>query len=316
MNVLVTGGTGFLGQHLLPVLVNHNYRVFAAGRNFSQLSTTTVTQVKLDLRNREQVIAACKGMDAVVHAGALSSPWGKRDEFFATNLGGTQAIIEGCHLYNVRRLVHISSPSVIFDGRDHVNITESHPYPRNFMSTYALTKKLAEDAVNAAFPNAIILRPKAIFGPGDQALLPRLIAAARHSRLRIFGDGLNQIDLTYVDNVVHAIRLALQAPSVSGTYTITNDEHVPLWDVIRTVMAHLGLSTKLRRVPLPIGLAMAGLMEGWSTITKKEPLLTRYSVALLACTQTYDISAAKDQLGYEPIISIATGIKRTLQHLT
>src|SRR5690606_28669858 len=104
-----------------------------------------------------------------------------------------------------------------------------------------------EDIVNLAHRNglpSVILRPKAIFGPGDTTLLPRLVEAARQGRLPQIGDGRNLVDLTYVENVVHALLLALESDAALGkTYTITNNEHVSLWEVIRTVLAELGLST-------------------------------------------------------------------------
>ena len=110
--------------------------------------------------------------------------------------------------------------------------------------------------------------------------------------------------------------LALDASAAIGnTYTITNDEHVPLWDIVRSVLSRLNLSTKLRRVPLSVALAAASLMELRAALTGQEPLLTRYTAAILARTQTYDISAAKRDLGYAPCVSVADGTERTLEAL-
>lgn len=320
MKILITGGTGFLGRHLARSLLRRGHDVHLLGRNFTQsadLLSQGAQRVPVDLRDRQATIAACAGMDAVFHVGALSAPWGRRADFFAINVDGTANVIAGCRQHRVGRLIYVSSPSVVFDGRDHWNLSESAPYPRRFASIYSLTKKLGEDLVNqaAALP-AVILRPKAIFGPGDTALLPRLIEAARRERLPQIGDGRNLVDLTYVDNVVHALLLALEAPAAVGrTYTITNGEHVPLWDVIRQVLQHHGLPAKLRRVPLSVALLAASIMESRAAITGREPLLTRYSAAILARTQTYTISAAQRDLGYAPQVSIAEGIARTLAAL-
>lgn len=314
-SILITGGTGFLGQWLARALLQSGQRVFIGGRDFGKaahLLQTGAVAAPFDLRDRSATLSACKDMDVVCHVGALSAPWGNKQEFWDTNVGGTQAVIEGCRQYKVQRLIHISSPSVVFDGRDQFNVTESSPYPAHFLSEYARTKMLAEGAVIASGLNAISVRPKAIFGPGDQALLPRLTAAARAGRLPIVGNGKNLVDLTYVENVVQAIQLAIEKPFATGVYTITNDEHVPLWTVIRTVLERLGVSTHLRRVSPTLALALATLMEWRAALTDVEPLLTRYSVALLYCNQTYDISAAKRDLGYRPQVSVAEGIERTL----
>lgn len=320
MRLLVTGGTGFLGLHLTRALLARSADVYIMGRRFSHCQAVLAagaTPVPVDLRDRQAVVAACAGMDAVLHVGALSAPWGRRADFFATNVDGTQHIVTGCQRHNVGRLIYVSSPSVAFDGRDQHAATEAAPYPRRFSSVYSLTKKLGEDQVNRAAAcglATVVLRPKAIFGPGDTALLPRLVAAARQERLPQIGTGHNLVDLTYVENVVHALLLALDAPRAVGrTYTITNNEHVALWEVIRTVLRRFGLSTTLRQVPLPAALLAARLMEARAALTGREPLLTRYSATILARTQTYNISAARRDLGYQPLVSVAEGIERTLR---
>ena len=322
MRILVTGATGFIGQHVVTALLHQGYKVRALGRNTARcaaLSAAGADVVRADLREREAVINACADCDAVLHIGAYSAPWGQRDDFVAINVGGTASVIAGCRIQRVPRLVYVSSPSVIFTGRDHVLLTEDAPYPRHFASVYSQTKKWGEDLVREAQADGletVILRPKAVFGPGDTSLLPRLIAAAQASRLPQIGDGTNQVDLTYVENVVHGSLLALHAKkAVGGVYTITNNEHPRLWDVITYVLAQLGLPNQLRAVPLPVAQIAAGLMELRAAVTGQEPLLTRYSVAILARTQTYDISAAQRDLEYQPSVSLAIGIERTLAAL-
>jgi nucleoside-diphosphate-sugar epimerase len=321
MKILVTGGSGFVGQHLAHTLLGQGHDVAILGRDFSRsgaLIAAGAQPLAVDLRDRAATIAAC-AVDAVYHVGALSAPWGRRADFHAINVDGTANIVAGCQRHHVQRLIYVSSPSVVFDGRDQRDLTEAAPYPRRFASIYSLTKKLGEDLVNHAASiglPTVILRPKAIFGPGDAALLPRLIAAARRGRLPQIGDGHNLVDLTYVENVIQALVQALDAPAALGrTYTITNDEHAPLWNVIRTVLRHLGLATQLRTLPLAPALAAARLMEARAALLGGEPLLTRYSAAILARTQTYDISAARRDLGYRPRVTVAEGVARTLAAL-
>lgn len=321
MEILVTGGTGFLGQHLAGALLENGHHVRLLGRDFAQVQALVAAgamPVVADLRAREAVSAACAGVEVVYHVGALSAPWGRRADFYEINVGGTKAVLAGCRQAGVRRLIYVSSPSVVFDGRDQHNLSEDAPYPRRFASVYSLTKKLGEDLVNAAAARmqVVILRPKAIFGPGDRSLLPRLITVARQKRLPQIGDGRNLVDLTYVENVVQALVLALDANKAVGRiYTITNDEHVLLWDVIYSVLGRLGLATNLRQVPLAAALAAAGLMELRAVLTGEEPLLTRYTAAILGRTQTYDIRAARCDLGYVPRISVSDGVELTLETL-
>lgn len=321
MRILITGGTGFLGQHLARTLQASGHDISILGRDFSEVTALIAAgarPIAADLRDTSAVRQACIECDAVYHVGALSAAWGRRTNFFAVNVGGTEAVVAGCLEHGVKRLIYVSSPSVVFDGRDQYEVTESVAYPRRFASVYALTKKLGEDRVRSVSANleTVIVRPKAIFGPGDRSLLPQLIAAARRRRLPQVGTGRNLVDLTYVENVVDALVLALDAGAAVGqTYTITNGEHANLWATIREVLRRLGLSTNLRRVSLPVGLAAAAIMEAQASLTGQEPLLTRYSAAILGRTQTYDISAARRDLGYIPRISLAEGIERTLEGL-
>lgn len=323
MKILITGGTGFLGLHTAHKLLDHRHTVCLLGRSFDRDPARTAAlrkrgavPIAADLRDRAAVLAACSGMDAVVHAGALSADWGAKEEFEAVNVLGTQHVIDGCRAGGIARLVHISTPAVIFTGEDHEDADERRPYARSFTSHYAETKKRAEDLINAAHTGGlptVILRPKAIFGPGDTSLLPRLLTAAKARRLRQFGNGENRVDITYVENVAHAILLALEARAAAGkTYFITNDEHVLLWPLIRRMLNSLHLPSDLKPLPVSVALAAAGLLEWRAKLTGKPPLLTRYSVGVLARTQTYTIAAARRDLGYAPVIPIEQGVNHTL----
>lgn len=323
MKVMVTGGTGFLGRYVVRRLLADGDEVRVLSRNpqaAQDLVALGVEVVQGDLADQDSVVASCVGVEAVVHAGALSAPWGRIEDFMSANHFGTKNVLLGCKVHCVGLLINISSPSVVFTGRDQVSLSDKTPYPRRFASNYSMSKAKAEkEVLREVFRcglKGINLRPKAIFGPGDTSLLPRLIAAARAGRLPQIGDGTNRVDLTYVENVAHAIALALRSENaVGGTYTITNGEPAVLWDVIRRVLAHQGLPTKLKVVPLPAAMAAAAFMEAKAAITGKEPLLTRYTVQILARTQTYDISTARRDLGYEPLVSLEEGIRRTLEAL-
>ncbi|WP_395090827.1 NAD-dependent epimerase/dehydratase family protein [Armatimonas sp.] len=324
--VLITGGTGFIGSALARVALERGWSVHLLGRDFSRaesLLAAGARAISCDLRSRDGVVAACEGVDMVFHIGAFSAPWGDSVEFHATNVGGTENILAACRVHKIAHLVHVSSPSVVFTGCDQWQLPDDAPYPKRFASVYSQTKKLAEDRVNAAFAegsglSGVILRPKAVFGPGDTSLLPRLIAAARAGRLPRIGEGKNLVELTYIDNAVAALLCAADAPkaALGKTFTITNHEVVPLWEVIAQVLAGLKIPWQPRTIPLPLALLAASLMERKAERTGKEPLLTRYTVQLLARTQTYDTQPARKLLGYMPQLTLSEGIARTIQALT
>jgi 2-alkyl-3-oxoalkanoate reductase len=319
MNVLVTGATGFLGSHVCSALLKRGHAVSALGRDFSKFNLDAV-QICTDLRDAQAIRGVCAGFEVVIHAGALSSSWGKSEDFMSVNVRGTQSVLEACIVSEVRRFVHISSPAVIFDGSDQILAPDNAPYARIFSSHYARTKKLAEELVLNAKDSLeiIVLRPKAIYGPDDRALLPRIIALARAGRLVRIGDGHNLVDLTYVSDVVDAIILAVEKslPKTNHpVYTITSGEHVNLWQAIRRVLEGLQINANLRVMPTGIAFNMAGWFERFALLTGREPRLNRYVVELLTRTQTYDISRAYQDIGFQPHVKFDQGLQQTLEVL-
>jgi 2-alkyl-3-oxoalkanoate reductase len=312
-----------LGSHVASRLLELGHDLSLMGRDFrnvEELLEKGATAIVADLRDEFKVIAACQSHEVVIHAGALSSPWGKLKDFESINIGGTESILKGCQRFQVRRLIHISSPAVIFDGRDQIDAQDTAPYARKHLSYYSVTKQKAEEMVLAKRHDleTIILRPKAIYGPGDRALLPRLVQSAKAGRLPRIGDGKNLVDLTFVSDVVEAIVCALEKPVKSNfpLYTIAGPEHLLLWEVIKQLLERLKISTQLRPMPENVASNIANILETWGRIiTTREPRLTRYTVALLARHQTYDISRAKFDLGYIPKVTIAQGLEQTAQAL-
>lgn len=317
--ILVTGASGFLGGHVVRTLAARGITVHAQGRDASRLDFGTDVRVcRTALADVAALTDAARGCDAIVHSAALSAPWGARAEFVEANVVGTANVIAAARMAGVRRLVHISSPAVIFDGRDQHLLDDSAPYPARLGSDYARTKRAAEDLVRAVGSDleTVTLRPKAIYGEGDRALVPRLLRAARRGALPQIGDGTNAVDVTHVDDVVQAVECALTTDRGLGeTFLVTGGEHVRLWDMIRTLLAGIGLPGPGRHVPLAIVLAAAGAMEAIAAITRREPTLTRYSARILALTQTYDISRARTMLGYAPRVSSSDGVARTIDAL-
>jgi nucleoside-diphosphate-sugar epimerase len=265
-----------------------------------------------DLCRRPDLERAVDGCSAVVHAGALSSAWGRRSEFLKTNAEATAALIQIAETAGCEAFVFISSPSVYFAFRHQRDIREDDPLPRRPVNAYAESKRLAETAVRYRRTiRSVILRPQAIFGEGETALLPRLLRTAQTFGIPELTPGGPVIDLTYVDNVCHAVALALERP-VQGTFNITNGEPVALLPFLEQLLARLGVGWKSSRRPRGLMLAAAGLLEGAHRVfwPDTEPALTRYAVGVLAYDRTLDLSRARTVLGYEPIVSLQEGVTR------
>ncbi|GED29375.1 NAD-dependent epimerase/dehydratase family protein [Brevibacillus centrosporus] len=317
--VLVTGGTGFLGQKLATRLQDNGHLVTVIGRNEiagRYLTDRGIAFVQADITDREAIRHACKGQEIVFHAAAFSSPWGKYTDMYATNVEGTIHTIEGCKAHGVERLVHVSTPSIYFDFEDRLDIKESAPLPRRFANSYAQTKYLAELEIEKAFQGGlatITIRPRGLFGPGDNAVLPRLIRANEEKFVPLVNGGKATIDLTYVENVVDALLLCMDSPTrtLGRAFNITNGEPVTMIDVLREVFQRLGMPLRAKQISYREAYAAAWMLElaSKTVLGYREPVLTRYSVGVLAKSQTLDISRAKDELGYQPRVSMQEGIE-------
>jgi nucleoside-diphosphate-sugar epimerase len=321
MKVLVTGGTGFLGRHLVWRLADLGHDVCFTGRDAEKARQVTkdasrpTTFAVLSHAAPGSLAAltrAMAGADAVIHCAALSSPWGRLRDFYSANVQSTEQVLSAMRTHRVARLVHISTPSIYFQFCDRIGIREDEPLPPP-VNYYAQTKREAERLVRAAPVSAIILRPRGIFGMWDETLLPRLLRLLRRKRFPLFNGGNALIDLTYVDNVVDAIvlALALQDP-IESTFNISNGQPLRAGDLFAQLARAYDLPWHPRHMPLSTGLVLARACEVAGRIVRGwEPPLTRYTVGTVAYSQTLDLQRARDHLGYVPRVDIHEGIRRT-----
>ena len=319
MNVLVTGGGGFLGKAIVRRLVKRGDRVRSFSRgNYPELADMGVEQIRGDIADRTAVERACTGMDLVFHVAAKAGVWGNHADYYRINVTGTENVIAACRSCGVLRLIYTSSPSVVFDGTDMAGVNETVPYPAVYHAHYPATKALAEQHVlqaTGADLHTMILRPHLIWGPEDNHLVPRIIAKAR--QLKRVGTGKNLVDTIYIDNAADAHILAAdrlrENPALSGhIYFISQDDPVPLWDMVDWILAAAGLPPVRRSISHQTARAVGTVLEKihkWFHLAG-EPRMTRFVADELATTHWFDISAAKRDLGYTPVVSIKEGLDR------
>jgi nucleoside-diphosphate-sugar epimerase len=205
---------------------------------------------------------------------------------------------------------------------ERMNVTEDAPLPPRPANMYALTKRMAEQLVDQAYQEGlpvITLRPRAIFGPGDTAILPRLLKRLNTGRMALIGDGKNLTDLTYIDNVIDALLLCAESPATTlgKKYNLTNGEPVLLWQMVRRLCDAMGYAFPRRRLSFAAAYSLAWGMEMLCARLPgyPEPPLTRYTVGVLAHSATLDIDAARRELGYTPFVSIDEGFVRYINAL-
>lgn len=317
---LVTGGGGFLGYGLVKKLTTLGYQVRTVSRNrYKKLKKLGVEQVIGDIKERSVVERACDGVDAIFHTAAKTNPWGSYSEFYKTNVVGTENLIESALACGVSAFIHTSSPSVIAGGHDLEGVDESYPFPEKFHSSYGETKALAEKRIYAAAKRGlpvIVLRPHAIWGPGDTTLIPRILARA--DRMRQIGDGENLLDTIYIDNAVdahiRAMRKLAKDNSLSGNcYFVCQGEPVKLWELIDKILLWSGKSITKPPLSHKKAYTVACILEGFYKLfkIKSEPFITRYVVDELATSHWFSLKAIKRDLGFKATVSMKEGLRLT-----
>jgi nucleoside-diphosphate-sugar epimerase len=321
MNALVTGGGGFLGGAIVRLLVARGDNVRSLSRrHYASLDALGVEQVQGDVADPAAVERACAGRDTVFHVAAKAGVGGSYRSYEVANVVGTSNLLRASAAAGVRRFVYTSSPSVVFDGTDMEGVNESVPYPVRHDAHYPATKAEAERlalAANGGSMATVALRPHLIWGPGDNHLVPRILARGRAGTLRRIGDRDPVIDSTYIDNAAEAHLLAADrlhagSPVAGRAYFISNGEPVPTWDLVNRILAAGGLGPVTRRMSLK-----TALMLGWAgekvygvLFPDAEPPMTRFVARELATSHWFDLTAARRDLGYEPRVSIEEGLRR------
>jgi nucleoside-diphosphate-sugar epimerase len=270
------------------------------------------------LTNREAVERIVPGHQAIVHCGGLSSLWGRAAAFHAANVTATGNLLSAAQRAGVKRFVFVSTPSLYFDFTDRFDVKESDALAERPVNAYAASKLAAERLLLATGDNSletIIFRPRAIFGPHDSALLPRLLRVAGKGWLPLIDDGKAIIDLTYVDNVADALLAAVRSPdNLNGSvFNISNGQSISVRDLMRTIVELFGLKVRYLSIPFDTALAAAKALESCALALpgQPEPYLTCYTVGVLGRSQTLSIESARQTLRYAPRVSLLEGLQRT-----
>jgi nucleoside-diphosphate-sugar epimerase len=318
MKAIVTGGTGFLGAHLVQMLAEDGWNVTVLSRDISVTQSKCLNKVDFksaDISNFGDLEEAFETVDVVFHCAALSSAWGSNDSFHAVNVEGTRNVLSCCEKFKVKKLIYVSSTSIYFKYTDELNILENQSIDHSFANAYAETKFLGEQVVLNERNNVevVIVRPRGIVGDGDVAIMPRILRVAEKGFFPLLRGGESAVDITYVKNVAYALMLCAKVDGINGeVFNISNDQPMKIKELLRFVLK--GRPVKLIRVPYLLIVALAWFSEVFAKVTKgEEPRLTIYGVGLLAYSQTLNIDKAKNILGYEPKYSIEYAVDRYLE---
>jgi nucleoside-diphosphate-sugar epimerase len=305
MKVLVTGASGFVGAALCAALRRQGHAVVGLGRR----AQPEPWYQRCDLTQGMPDIAFMP--DVVVHCAARSAPWGSQREFERQNVAATRYVVDYCESHGRPFLVHISTSAVMYTQSHQLGLTENTPLPPVPINRYAATKREAETVVSGYAGRHCIVRPRAVFGPGDTVVFPRILRAARAGRLPWIESEQEVVgDLIYIDTLVdYLLRIVERQPT--GLYLLTNNAPVPILAFLADVFTRLQLPQPQRRIPVRRALRIAGVIETVYRLLPflGEPPLTRFGVSVFAYSKTFDVTKALRDLG-PPSVPLTVGVER------
>lgn len=315
MRVFVTGASGFIGGAIARALAtDHEVRAMSrSAQSDVRIRALGLTPIRCDLATLEPGdIPEC---DAVVHCAAYVEPWGTRETTWRINVEGTERTLAAARAAGARRFLHMSTEAVLWRGQDLIDVTEDHPYPDKTPYLYSETKAQAERAVRAANQGGmqtVILRPRFVWGPGDQTLAPEIEAMVKKGAFMWIDGGRARTSTTHIDNLVHGAKLVLDRGIGGEAYFVSDGEVRSFREFLPKLMHAYRVDLGERSIPSAIARPAAAAIEGvwrWFGFTNAPPL-TRHAIDLMCCDCTLRIDKIEKDLGYRPVISVAEGLRQ------
>lgn len=317
MRVLVTGATGFTGGHLARTLAHRRYQVRALAResaNARDLESAGLEVAIGHLEDRATLSRAVKGIDVVYHIAAAYRQAGIPDTtYHRVNAAAVGDLIEESAAAGVHRFVHCSTVGVHGDV-EHPPANEDAPLRPGdiYQETKVESERIARDAAARTGLAVTIARPSGIYGPGDRRLLKLFRGVARR-RFVVLGSGNIFYHLTYIDDLVEGFRLCAEVPAAANrTYILAGGEVTTLNELIGLIAAEAGVPVPRWRLPVwPFQLA-GSACEAVCVPLRIEPPIYRRRVDFFTKSRAFDITRARTELGYTPVVDLRDGIRRTL----
>jgi nucleoside-diphosphate-sugar epimerase len=322
MRYLITGATGFVGGHIAEACVRKEHTVSAIVRPTSdagELEKLGAILYRGELSDAGLIRQAVTEADVIVHCAAKVGDWGPVDEYRKVNVESVRVLLDACKSQGLfPRFIHMSSLGV-YPTRHHHRTDETCPLPRWHRDGYSQSKVEAEQLALQYYKDweipVVILRPGFVYGPRDKTVMPRIIDALRHNRLRYPGGGQAAMNLIFIDNLVDAVFLAVESDRAVGqTYNLTDGEFVSKRQFIGAIADAMELPHPTRTPPLWFAWMVTWCAEKLAKLrgAKKAPLFNFPRLKFIAYNLDFSIQKAMDDLGYRPRVNFEEGIGETM----
>jgi nucleoside-diphosphate-sugar epimerase len=266
-----------------------------------------------DLGDVGAMQAGAAGCGVCFHAAAKVEDWGDPAEFDRLNVRGTENVIAACRAAGVRRLVHVGTEAALTAGQALVNVDEGAPLRPDSPFPYSATKARAEQVVRAANGEGletVVIRPRFVWGRGDETVLPAIVELVRSGRFRWIGGGRHLTDTTHVDNTVEGLWLGATSAPAGGVYFVTDGEPVVFRDFVTRMLETQEVTVPDKSIPPRVASGAAVAAErAWRLLRRPgPPPLTRFAVWAASKECTIDISRAREELRYRPVRTREEGL--------
>lgn len=319
MRNLVTGATGFIGSHIAERLIKEGEDVIALVRKTSNTGFLSGIGAKFtygDINDLESVKRAMQGIDIVYHSAALADEWISSKEAYRVNVEGTRNLLDAAREAKVKRFVFISSLAVL-GMRDHHGTPADAPYHKtgdSYIDTKIDSEALVMDYYKKYGLPVTVVRPGFVFGPRDNKLIPRLSDRLGKKQFMFVGSGKNKINAVYIENLTDAVISAARSEKAVGQkYNVTNDSGMTLEALVLNIVDIWKFDTPRKHIPKFMAYLVCNILTGLARLTKAKepPYITKTRIKFLSLNLDFDIDKTKNDLGYNPRVSIEEGLRRT-----
>jgi len=314
--ILVTGGTGFIGSHLVENLIKkHNVRCLARPSSDTTFLKNLGVEIHFgDITKKETLQRITKDIDIVLHLAAQMRKWSLPEEvYWDINVKGTKNILEMSLKENVDQFIHCCTTSVIghVKGRP---LNESYPF-YDMRNIYNKTKAEAEK-IALSHRNSIpvtVIYPDLVFGPRNFNYLP-LFRAVKSKKIQFIGSGDNFHQPTFISDLIQGFMLVLKnKKAINENFIIASENPITSREMIYTIADEFDISISPLHIPLPLAKIGRFVLEGLGRMLNFEPVLTQAVIDFFNVNHAYDISKARKILGFKPKISFEDGVKITIE---